>query len=150
MPRSHRRAGMSPSQTLLGLVLVAVIALMLAYRFAGTPTQQDRKLTIRRIETVMAGLESYATDSGGMFPTTEQGLKALLARPSHRPVPHNWQGPYVAQADLTDAWGMPLNYVSPAGDGRVYHLWSNGADKTEGGERAEADIQSWQRPSMCP
>jgi len=147
---SHRRAGMTPSQTLLALVLIAVIALILAHRFVGTPTQQDRKLTIRRIETVMAGLEKYAIDNGGMFPSTEQGLKALVGCPSRKPMPHNWQGPYVAQADLTDAWGMPLHYVSPAGDGRVYHLWSNGADRTEGGERTEADIQSWNRPSMCP
>lgn len=156
--RTRRRAlanmttarGMTPSETLLVLVVIAALALIVAYGFRSSPGLQGRGITISRVETVMAGLESYAVDNGATFPTTEQGLKALVERPSQEPVPHRWNGPYVDETALRDAWATPLHYVCPGGDGRVYDLWSNGADKAEGGEGEDADIQSWSRPSMCP
>ena len=51
---------------------------------------------------------------------------------------------------LNDAWDMPLSYISPGGKDPSYDLWSNGADKREGGEGADADIQSWDLATMSP
>ncbi|MEA3403191.1 MAG: type II secretion system major pseudopilin GspG [Armatimonadota bacterium] len=149
----HRssRAGLTPSETLITAAIVAAFALVLASRFADDPARRGRELTIQRMETVVDALEKYAIDNGGVFPTTDQGLSALVERPTAKPLPRRWEGPYAESEDvLIDAWGVPLHYVSPGGDGRRYDLWSNGADQAEGGEGPDADVQSWRRASMIP
>lgn len=149
MIRGNRR-GMTASETLLVAVVFAAIALMLAWRFIGEPSQGARRLTIERMNVVIGGLQTYAIDNGGVFPTAEQGLQALTVRPTDNP-PIRWRGPYVEGEDLfVDGWGVPLNYVSPGGDGRPYDLWSNGADRAEGGEGENADMQSWNRSTLIP
>ncbi|HUS80819.1 MAG TPA: type II secretion system protein GspG [Armatimonadota bacterium] len=142
---------MTPSETLFLAAIFAGATLLVFYRFHDGSGEDARRLTIDRMNTVMAGLESYAIDNAGGFPTTDQGLKALVGKPAAEPVPREWRGPYVRGPEaLTDAWGMPLNYVSPGGKNKCYDLWSNGADKAEGGEGPAADIQSWDRATLSP
>lgn len=149
MIRGNRR-GMTASETLLVAVVVAAVALVLAWRFIGEPGEDARQITLQRMSVVMDGLETYAIDNGGGFPTTEQGLRALVVRPTTDP-PVRWRGPYVESEDvLMDGWGVPLSYVSPGAGGRPYDLWSNGADRAEGGEGANADMQSWNRSTLIP
>ncbi len=150
MYRSRRR-GLTPSETLIAAAVVAAFALMLTWRFAGDPEVEARELTIERMRLVMDELEKYAIDNGGVFPTTDQGLNALLQRPTKEPRPIRWRGPYLPDAAvLADAWGSPLIYVAPGDDARPFDLWSNGADRAEGGAGAEADIQSWQPETLIP
>ncbi|MGI5817563.1 MAG: type II secretion system major pseudopilin GspG [Armatimonadota bacterium] len=150
MFRSSRR-GLTPAETLIVAAIVAIFALIISWRFVGEPSLEARTLTINRVEAVMEALERYAIDSGGVFPTTDEGLDALVTRPTDGDAPPRWSGPYVEDpALLMDAWGAPLKYVSPVAGGRPYHLWSNGADRAEGGEGANADIKSWDRSSMVP
>lgn len=142
---------MTPSETLIIAALIAAFALVLAWRFASDPVEQERRVTIERMELVMAALESYAIDAGGSFPTTDQGLTALLEPPSDESQAVRWRGPYLDDPTaLYDAWGAPLHYVAPEGDEYMYRLWSNGADRAEGGKGADADIQSWNRSTMIP
>ena len=151
MRRSTYRKGFTPSQTLTAVALITVFALVVAFGLTGKSRQHGRQITIRRMQTVIGGLEKHAIDNGAMFPSTEQGIKALLERPEQPPVPHRWRGPYIEDEQaLNDAWGMPFRYVCPGGDGRIYDLWSSGADKAEGGEGPDADIKSWKRATMCP
>ncbi|MGD9496172.1 MAG: type II secretion system major pseudopilin GspG [Armatimonadota bacterium] len=150
MIRSRRR-GMTPAATLLAAALVAAVALALVWRLGDDAPREQRDLTIDRLNTIADGLEDYAIDNGGVFPTSEQGLAALLTKPTDEQAPARWRGPYLTDAQvLRDAWGVPFNYVSPGGDGRPYDLWSNGADRAEGGEGANADIQSWKRSTLIP
>lgn len=150
MFRSNRR-GLTPSETLIVSALIVAFALVLAWRFAGDPDEQQRRETIEGMELVMEALERYAIDHGGVFPTTDQGLKALIERPSGDVEVARWRGPYLEDRDaLYDAWGAPLHYVAPEGDEYLYRLWSNGANRAEGGTGADADIQSWNRSTMIP
>lgn len=150
MHRSRRR-GLTPSETLIIAAVVAVLTLLATSRFAGNAGQGARAITIKRMEIVMDALERYAIDNGGRFPTTEQGLEALLEEPSTEPTPRRWRGPYIDDEQvLADAWDVPLCYVSPGNDRRLYDLWSNGADRAEGGDDADADVQSWDRATMIP
>ncbi|MFO8079133.1 MAG: type II secretion system major pseudopilin GspG [Armatimonadota bacterium] len=150
MFRSHR-GGLTPSETLITAAILAAFALMLASRFVGDPQQEAREVTIERVETVMDALDRYAIDSGGVFPTTDQGLNALIERPEAGGANARWKGPYVEDREVfIDAWGAPLHYVSPVSGDEPYHLWSSGADRAEGGEGADADIKSWHRPTMVP
>ncbi len=150
MFRSHRR-GLTPSETLLVAAVTVAVVLALFWRFTGDPGVERRRVTIARVNTVMGALEKYAIDNGAVFPTTEQGLRALLVAPDQEPRPVNWRGPYLQDEQaLEDGWGVPLQYVSPGNDKRPYDLWSNGADQREGGTDADADVQSWNRTTLIP
>lgn len=151
MRRTNRRGGMTPSETLFAAALLAGLALVAFFRFQGGSEIQARRTTIRHMNAVMEGLRNYAVDNNVLLPTTDQGLKALLEKPSTEPVPRNWRGPYLPGPEYTrDGWGAPLHYILLDDKGTEYHLWSNGADKREGGTGADADIQSWNPDTMTP
>ena len=151
MIRSPRRRGMSAWHTLILAAVITAATLTIFNRFHGASDQDARRVTIDRMTTLMGGLENYAIDNGGMFPTSDQGLKALRIHPTVEPLPHNWEGPYVDDRLLmTDAWGMPIQYVSPSDKASNYAMWSSGADMTSGGDGPDADIESWERDSLVP
>ena len=93
------------------------------------------------IERIGMALDMYAVENGD-YPTTEQGLDALLEQPTSQPEPLNWNGPYVKKGTkFVDPWNNPYVYESPsAHEGYDYDLFSYGPDKQEGGED---DINSW-------
>jgi general secretion pathway protein G len=124
---------------------------MISWRFVGDPHEEARETTIERVATVSEALDLYAIDHGGAFPTTEQGLEVLVVKPTDEAAAARWRGPYIEDPELLiDAWGAPLHYVSPVSGDAPYHLWSSGADRAEGGEGADADIESWDRSTMVP
>ena len=84
-------------------------------------------------------LDTYRLDTGG-YPTTEQGLAALNARPANAA---NWNGPYLQRPVPLDPWGKPYQYKSP-GDHDEFDLFSFGKDGQPGGTGDAADITSWQ------
>ena len=75
------------------------------------------------------------------YPTAEQGLQALIAKPTTGPLPNNWQ-PYLDKLP-NDPWGRPYQYLSPGIKGEI-DVMSFGADGQSGGEGKDADIGSWQ------
>ena len=148
-----RRSGFTAWETavIVGLLL-ALVFLLMRLTVTGTATDQ-RRLTINRLETVADALAKYAIDNGGFFPTTEQGLAALLDSPTESPLPINWRGPYLENPKaIEDAWGREFLYVTPGpGDPpRSYDLWSLGADGAEGGEGPDADLLYWDRTTLLP
>lgn len=90
------------------------------------------------IRTIASSLEMYRLDNR-RYPSTAQGLEALVARPVAPPAPPNWaSGGYLAQVPV-DPWGNPYVYRSP-GEGAPYELISLGADGQPGGEGVDADL----------
>jgi len=151
MIRSPRRYGMSASQTLILAAAITAVTLAVFNQFHSISDGDGRHVTIDRMMTLMDGLENCAIDNGGMFPTSKQGLKALRIKPTVEPMLHNWKGPYVDdRLPMTDAWGMPIQYVSPSDKDSCYAMWSSGADMSSGGDGADADIESWNRDSLVP
>jgi general secretion pathway protein G len=96
-------------------------------------------------------LKRYKVDNG-VFPATEQGLEALVRRPSIGVIPRNWpEGGYLGiyldkQEVPTDPWGNPFIYISPGQHSPNYDLKSLGADGREGGDGYKVDIESWRVP----
>ena len=130
--------------TLIELIVVMVILLLLAAlvmpRLVGRAEQGRRAAAIAQLTIIEGELEKYMIDNG-KFPTTEEGLEALVREPSSA---KNWRGPYLKDAILPkDSWGSEFHYESPGGEGRDYDLWSTGADGEAGGEGENADIKSW-------
>jgi type II secretory pathway pseudopilin PulG len=112
MFRSSRR-GLTPAETLIVAAIVAIFALIISWRFVGEPSLEARTLTINRVEAVMEALERYAIDSGGVFPTTDEGLDALVTRPTDGDAPPRWSG------SLRGGSGAPDGCVGSATEIRV-------------------------------
>ena len=94
-----------------------------------------------KIVAMSGPLDIYKLDTG-KYPTTQEGLRALLQAPAGVP---NWNGPYVKNdAELKDPWRNDLIYRSPGSEGRPYEIVSLGADGQEGGEGANKDLKSWE------
>lgn len=149
--RARRGAAAWEALTLFALLVIIVGSAYYLVR-SGSPADMHGR-TVRHLELVCEALTKYALDNGGVFPTTAQGLQALLEEPTKPLRPVNWRGPYLDdEALLRDAWGREFHYVAPAtGDPpRPYDVWSLGADNQEGGKGADADIESRDRTTLLP
>lgn len=127
--------------TLLELLVVMVIlGLLAAYvgpRYFAQIGKSERAVAKSQIEGFARALDTYRLDVG-KFPSTEDGLQALVAPPS---AAARWNGPYLSKALPNDPWGRPYVYRSP-GSGRDYDLVSYGSDGQPGGTGDAADISN--------
>ncbi len=123
------------------VVIMGVLAALLVPRLMGR-TDDARILAAKQdIATLMQALKLYRLDNQ-RYPTTEQGLQALIARPSNGPQPVNWKsGGYIDRLNK-DPWGNPYQYASPGTRSEV-DIFSYGADGQPGGTGNDADIGSW-------
>jgi general secretion pathway protein G len=130
--------------TLIELMVVVVIIGVLAAIIIPNVldrTDDARKTAARTdITNIGAALKLYKLDNF-RYPTSEQGLQALRAKPTAGPVPSNWRS-YMEKLP-NDPWGNPYQYLSPGLKGEV-DVFSFGADGKTGGEGNDADIGSWQ------
>ena len=128
------------------LIVIAIILILtsavgfMAFRYI----EKARQVTARsQIETLSLTINAYAIDCR-RYPTEEQGLDALWARPAQEPVPAGWNGPYVNKKIDADPWGHAYVYAVPGPSGLPFGLVSFGADGAEGGEGNDRDIASWE------
>lgn len=132
----------SPGFTLLELLVVMVIIGLLAAYVGPKYFAQVGKSEVKTARAQLVGiekaLEQYRLDVGS-YPTTEQGLNALLVKPAGSA---RWDGPYMAKAIPLDPWGRPYQYKSP-GEHGDFDLSSYGRDGRPGGEGLDADVINW-------
>jgi len=137
--RRAGRCGYTLMELLVVLVILGLIAALVAPQvigYLGGARHDAARLQIDRLSGV---LDLYYLETGG-YPSTEQGLAALVERPDGAIA---WNGPYIRKADaLTDPWGNPYLYKAPGEHGE-YDLSSLGADGQPGGEGEDADITNW-------
>ena len=135
-----RRRGFTLIELLVVLVIIGVLgALIVPNLFSSL---DDARSTAARtdINTLMQSLKRYKLDNQ-RFPSVEQGLDALVRKPSASPVPPNWK-PYMDKLP-NDPWGRPYQFLNPGVRGEI-DIFSLGADGQPGGEDKNADIGSWQ------
>ncbi|WHZ30353.1 MAG: General secretion pathway protein G [Nitrospira sp.] len=130
------------------MVVVAILAILAALvvpRIMGRTDDAKRTAAKVQIRNIEGALQLYKLDNG-VYPTTEQGLKALVEKPSVGVVPKKWKiGGYLPKLP-EDPWGNPYKYLSPVqkGDYKVeYEITSLGTDGEVGGEGVNADITNW-------
>ena len=140
--RARRRlaAGFTLIELMVVLVIIGVLAALIVPNVLDRA--DDARVTAGRtdIANISQALKLYRLDNQ-RYPTAEQGLQALIAKPATAPVPGNWR-PYLEKLP-NDPWGHPYQYLNPGIKGEV-DVMSFGADGQSGGEGKNADIGSWQ------
>ncbi len=136
--RRHNR-GFTLIEVMVVIVILGVLAALIVPRVLGRPDEARVVAAKQDIASIMQALKLYKLDNR-RFPSTEQGLQALVQRPTTAPLPENWKA-YLEKLP-NDPWGTPYQYLNPGLQGEVDVL-SFGADGKSGGEGVDADIGSW-------
>jgi len=139
--KAARDAGFSLLELMVVVVILSILALVIVPRVIDRPDQARAARAQSDIAAVRSALELYRLDNL-RYPTTEQGLAALVSRPATDPVPANYATNGYIDRLPRDPWGAPYQYLSPGVHGQ-YDVFTYGADGATGGSGADADIGSW-------
>ena len=126
-------------EVMIVVFILGLLATIIVPRLAGRTDEARRVKVIADLKSIAQALDLYRLDAG-MYPTTEQGLKALVERPTAPPAPARWNANGYLDRVPADPWGRTYVYFR-SDDGR-YQLKSLGADGVEGGDGVFADIDS--------
>lgn len=142
---ARRRArGFTLIEIMVVVVIIGVLIGLVAPNVLGRVDAARVTAARTDINTLEQALAMYRLDNHH-YPSTDQGLEALVRQPSGNPAPRNWNPEGYLRKELPlDPWGNPYQYMAPGSDGRAYDIWSLGADGREGGEGYDADIGNWQ------
>lgn len=143
MEKERKDKGFTLIELMVVIVIIGILATLLIPRIMERPEEARRIKAKMDIKTLESALKLYKLDNGN-YPTTEQGLEALIKKTEIPPVPKRWkEGGYLeAKSIPTDPWGNPYVYISPAPGGYDYEIISYGADGEPGGSGKNADISS--------
>ncbi len=137
---ARKQRGFTLIELMVVLAIIGILASLVVPNILGRA--DDARMTAAKTDVgnLMQALKLYKLDNQ-RFPTAEQGLQALVSKPTTEPVPTNWKS-YLDKLP-TDPWGKPYQYLNPGLKSEV-DVMSWGADGQTGGEGVNADIGSWQ------
>ena len=141
-PRSAKRGvGFTLIEILVVVAILGILAAIVVPRIMDRPDEARRVAAKADIAALVQSLKLYRLDNGN-YPTTDQGLVALMQKPTTNPVPANWkQGGYLERLPK-DPWGGDYQYLNPGVRSEI-DVFSLGADHARGGEGNAADIGNW-------
>ena len=137
--------GMTLIEIMVVVTILGIIATMVTVSVVGRLDKAKVTSTKTQIKALESALDEFRSDNG-FYPSTEQGLKALVEKAASGKVPNSYpRGGYLKGGAVPkDTWGNELMYVSPGGHGQPYEITSLGADGQEGGDDVDEDINSWE------
>lgn len=137
--RRPRARGFTLIELMVVIMIIGVLAALVVPNVMTRPDEARAVAARQDIAQVMQQLRLYRLDNG-RYPSTEQGLQALVTRPGSGPAAPNWK-PYLDRLPV-DPWGKPYQYLNPGVRGEV-DVFSWGADGQTGGTGSDADIGNW-------
>ena len=142
--RFHNKRGFTLIELMVVVVILGILAGLIIPKIMGKPEEARRLKGKMQIQQLEQALRLYYLDSGS-YPTTEQGLNALVKKPTIEPIPRRWRdGGYLEKGKVPlDPWGNAYVYISPGTHSEEFDLESYGADGEDGGEGKYADVENW-------
>jgi general secretion pathway protein G len=143
MNRFNNRGGFTLIEIMVVIVILAMLAALVGPKLMGRTDDAKIQTTRTQISNMETALKLYKLDNG-TYPSTEQGLNALVSKPTVGVIPKNYkEGGYLEKKQVPkDGWGNDYLYISP-GEHGDYDLFSYGADGAKGGEGKNTDITNW-------
>jgi general secretion pathway protein G len=143
MIRMPNEKGFTLIEMMVVVIIIGILASFVAVKYSGQAEKAKRTQASVQIKTFETALELYKLDNG-VYPSTEQGLQALVEAPSVGVLPKRWRsGGYLAKRKIpSDPWSNEYVYLSPGTHGD-FDITSYGSDGQPGGEGEAADINNW-------
>ena len=136
-----KQRGFTLLEVMVVIVIIGLLATLVLPRVLG---RQDQAMVAKAkadVQALSTALKMYKLDNFN-YPSTEQGLEALIKQPTGEPLAKNWKtGGYIERLP-TDPWGNPYQYLSP-GEKMEIDIWSFGADGRVGGDGVDGEIANW-------
>src|SRR6266481_3818947 len=138
------KAGFTLIELMVVIIILGLLAAIVMPRIVGETDKARYGAALAQMRILEDALKRYKLDNG-VFPTTDQGLEALVRRPTSRILPRGWpEGGYLDKQEIPrDPWGNTYVSISPGQHSPDYDIKSFGADGLEGGDGYNADIESW-------
>lgn len=133
--------GFTLLEVMVVIVILGILASLVVPNLLGNKEKADQQKVVTDLVALENSLDMYKLDNS-VYPSTEQGLQALVSKPAGTPEPRNYRnGGYIKRLPQ-DPWGNEYQYLSPGEQGEI-DIYSLGADGQEGGEGTSADIGNW-------
>jgi general secretion pathway protein G len=123
------------------IAIIGILATLIVPKIMGRPDEARATAARHDVGTIVQSLKLYRLDNQ-RYPTTGQGLQALITIPTSSPIPANWKSGGYLDRLSKDPWGNPYQYQAPGSRGEI-DVFSMGADGQAGGTGIDADIGSW-------
>lgn len=137
----RRQSGFTLIEIMVVVVILGILAALVVPQVMSRPDQAKVTVAQGDIKAIAAALDMYRLDNH-VYPSTQQGLEALVKKPSGMPAAKNWNKDGYLKRLPVDPWGNPYQYLAPGSQG-PFDLYSLGADGKEGGSENAADIGNW-------
>lgn len=135
--------GFTLIEVMVVILILGILAALIVPKIMSRPDEARRVAAKQDIGSIMQALKLYRLDNQ-TYPSTEQGLQALVTKPTVAPIPDNWKSDGYLERLPVDPWGNPYQYLSPGVHGKI-DVFSFGADGVQGGQDNDADIGSWEQ-----
>ena len=135
------QGGFTLLEVMVVVVILGILAALVVPKIISRPDEARAIAAKQDIASLMQALKLYRLDNQ-RYPTTEQGLQALVARPTTAPIPPNWKAGGYLERLPKDPWSSLYQYLNPGLRGEI-DIFSFGGDGAPGGEGNDADIGSW-------
>ena len=133
--------GFTLIEIMIVVVILSILASLIIPRIMNRPDQARVVKAQQDMRALESALNMYRLDNYH-YPSTNQGLQALVSKPAGQPEPTNWQQAYLDKLPK-DPWGQPYLYLMPGKHGD-FDLFTHGADQRKGGEESDADLGNWE------
>lgn len=140
--KARAQRGFTLIEIMVVVVIIGVLGSIIVPQFMSRPDQAKVTAARSDLQAIATALEMYRLDNFN-YPSTQQGLEALSARPAGTPTAKNWNPQGYLKSLPLDPWGTPYQYLNPGVRSSGYDLFSLGADGSPGGDGYAADIGNW-------